>query len=369
MAVVFLTLWVFSVSVTAAGSASFKLTPDSGSLTLGSELQVVIEVVSDESVNAAQADINYDGSQLDYVGVSYSNSAFNLGLSESDNGSTVSVARGISENPVSGTNRFAVLIFKVLTSSGSGSLTMGLESAIMSSASNENIWNQSTNGANYTFSQQQVDDSGSNNSNISTAPISQQTVSEVADDEPVAVEDKITTEQTYLVAIRVLDNEGNPVSGVEVVLDDDQKETSDDAGVTSFVGVSPGEHKVSILGNSYSVTVKDGDATEVQDFDIQSVKSEVSSSLQLVLIILAVALSLFIIALLILRHKKNKSDKAQLNPISSVDSLNNSQSIHPARTTPSQLSQEQNSVQQPSEVVNPTEPAQSDNIDNQNGGV
>lgn len=261
--------------VSAAGDASFSLSPNSGTVSMNATIVVTVSVTSSEEINAAQADIAYDAAKFDYVGHSFSGSAFDFALgSPVDNGSVVSVARG-KNGVLTGTNELVKLSFKALVDNGSTSLTFAPSSGISASGGSD-VWNGAATGGTYAFKAADPANpppvSESNNT-TAIAPASQSGApteneikanSEIDDDQPVSVA-SVEDKTEYLVAIQVLDKNGNFVADTEVKLGDNSTNTGAD-GIANFTGVIAGNYTVKALGTEKVIEVVTGDPAAVQSF-------------------------------------------------------------------------------------------------------
>jgi hypothetical protein len=117
------------LSAKAAG-ASIYLTENHTSLTAGSTLIVAVYMNGGgNAVNAVESDLNYSANKLEYVGVNYSGSAFEITAPSGGGGSGVSIARGTTGS-VSGGGLIATVTFKALASSGSTAISLASSSAL-----------------------------------------------------------------------------------------------------------------------------------------------------------------------------------------------------------------------------------------------
>lgn len=274
----------------AAGNASFSLSPGSGSYMPGDTLSVAINVTSADPVDAAQAKLSYNGTQLDFLSVDGSDSAFGLPVQSGDSGAVVTVIRGVSpgSGSLSGTNKLASVNFKVLAGSGSTNLSFNDDSVI--SKSGDDLWNHSPSTVSYSLttpaspSPAPPSDTGTpGGSNNNSSGQSQSTAgqpspqviaanAEVADDQPVPVNSSNSSdpdfEGGYNIAVRVLNAQSEPVADTEVKMDNNQTARTDATGVASFFNVPAGEHTFNALGISQTVSVDKGDTNDAQTFVI-----------------------------------------------------------------------------------------------------
>lgn len=132
-----------------AGGAVLYLSPGSATVKAGSTLAVYIRVNSgSEPVNAVQANLTYPADRLEFKSISSAGSAFDISAEASGGGGSVRIARG-SVNPVTGDKLVATVYFRVLASSGSGSIMFAGGSDVIRSTDNVSILAGKTGGTYY----------------------------------------------------------------------------------------------------------------------------------------------------------------------------------------------------------------------------
>jgi hypothetical protein len=133
----------------AAGSANFILNPASGTENITSIFSVGIYENGDQ-VNVVTADLTYDTSQLQFISIDVSASAFPNQVTGSGGSGSVDISRyNAPGNTVSGTQEVAAITFKVLGGSGVTSVSVAGSSKIASNGSD--IWSHAATSANYTL--------------------------------------------------------------------------------------------------------------------------------------------------------------------------------------------------------------------------
>jgi len=136
----------------AAGSASFTLSPSSGSYTQGNSFSVQVHE-NGSDVNVVTAKLTYDASKLTCTGVS-GGSAFPNSVATSCANGTVTISRytGMDGdgNPttVSGDQVVGTVGF---TATGTGTATVAIAAGSQIASNGSNIWNGSANSGSYTI--------------------------------------------------------------------------------------------------------------------------------------------------------------------------------------------------------------------------
>lgn len=138
----------------AATNATLSLSPASKSLTQGQTYSFQIrENSGTDTVNGVQANITYDASKLQYVGMSETASAFGLVVqTNSATAGLLQLARAVNpgDPPVQGDQLVTTVKFKSKVPSGSTTLSFAAGSQVASSVDNTNILG-TTSGANLTL--------------------------------------------------------------------------------------------------------------------------------------------------------------------------------------------------------------------------
>lgn len=177
---------------------------------------------------------------------------------------------------------------------------------------------------------------------------------ESPDDEPVSVESEAgNVGEGYVVELRILDKEGQPRKDVEVKLGDTTERT-DNEGVASFIGVTPGAYKVEIDGKKRDVNVVAGDKTQVQRIDVKPVEASrlVDALIMYGIPVLALVV---VLALALLFQKKRpifKIGKTGIAPTTTGDNdfMKDAKKSAMEIVAPADIQ-----VPKPSEVFEPTE--------------
>ena len=119
---------------TAAG-ATISLTASKSVVSSGGSVVIAVYVnPAGTPINAAEADLTYSASQLQYVGISYSGSALSINAPTNGGGSgAVTIAEGTT-SPVSGSALLATVTFRALASSGSTTIGVAGSSSLVSAS-------------------------------------------------------------------------------------------------------------------------------------------------------------------------------------------------------------------------------------------
>jgi len=132
-----------------AAGPSITLVANKATVASGGSLIVAVYMNGGGNpINAVEADLSYPASKLQYIGVNYSGSAFEISASGGGGDGSVTLDRGTT-GAVSGSGLVATLTFKALTSSGSGTIAVGGNSALVN---NGNAVGFSPGSVNITFS-------------------------------------------------------------------------------------------------------------------------------------------------------------------------------------------------------------------------
>jgi hypothetical protein len=287
---------IHTISTSAAGSASFSLSPSASSVIVGATVSVVVKVNTSDAINTAQADLTYDASKLRFDSADPAGTNFDFPLSSTGGGGSISVARGVSNaGTVTGSLTLTTLRFTALGNSGSAAVTIAPSSLIIRPSDGEDVWNGVTTSTSIALAPvpaatpppapPKTATAATPPAKVSapapaaatpagTTPATQQ-VAPIADDTPVPVSNSLTQEG-YLIAIQVLGPDKKALVGAEVTLGD-KKTVTDQTGLASFVNVPAGEQTVTVNGVKKTVTIVEGDTTSVQDFTIDAPLADESS--------------------------------------------------------------------------------------------
>lgn len=128
--------------VSAAPAAALYMSINTQNVTQGGNFKVsIFENSGSDPVNAVQADFTYP-SNLSFVNIDSSSSAFPVEAQATGGSGSVQIARG-SSTPLTGNRLVAVVNFTV-NATGTGNLTFSNTSQVVSSSSNTNILSVST---------------------------------------------------------------------------------------------------------------------------------------------------------------------------------------------------------------------------------
>lgn len=140
----------FIISAPVHAAASLYLAPASSTVNQESYLSVAIRVnTGGDKVNAVQANLSYPADKLDYISTSSSGSAFDVEAESSGGGGSVKIARG-KVGTVTGDQLVATITFKAKLSSGSAIISFTAGSAVVRSSDSKDILSGKSGGT-YNF--------------------------------------------------------------------------------------------------------------------------------------------------------------------------------------------------------------------------
>lgn len=129
-----------------AATPTLRVSPTSGNISRGTVFDMEVRAYSETALNAVQANLFYDGSNLEVVGISYEGSAYNIEAENVYGNGQIKIARG-AFTPVKGDNLVATVSFKVLSSArGNTKVQFMNGSALVTAADSRNILGSVTNG-------------------------------------------------------------------------------------------------------------------------------------------------------------------------------------------------------------------------------
>lgn len=235
--------------VLAAGDAYFSLSPSGGTYIVGNSFTVTVSETSSagDNTNAAQVNLSYNSSLLQYTGMSYG--VWSLCPSSSGGGGSVSVACAGSAQ--SGTQPVVAISFKAL---GSGTASVAMTSGSdIDNTSGTSVWGGSLPSASFNLNVAATPPPTHNTSPSSkSAPASSSsTPTSTSTTKPATTtttKPTTTTQQQApaAVTIIVVDASGQPVKGATVKLDGTNSMTTDSQGKANFAVESAGSHTVTI---------------------------------------------------------------------------------------------------------------------------
>ncbi len=277
----------------AAGGASFSLSPDSGSYAVNSTFNVTVYENSSVAVNSIAAELIYDSTALTLNSVNTSGSPFTTcpsGASNAYGSGSIKISCALLGGSVTGTSKtVATLNFTVIKGSGSTDISFSVNSHIVNASDYSDEYasvGTTVVGASYSLTTPaptcaagqtgtypncvtpppsgSIKSSSKTNpdpktspvgSNSSTAPAasSPSASSQAADPAaPIPVTAANDSDQTYLVAIKILDGDYKTVERAKVTIGS-QTVVSDKTGIASFTGLKAGTHKVTVKSDKGEV--------------------------------------------------------------------------------------------------------------------
>ncbi|MCH8821293.1 hypothetical protein IID23_02095 [Patescibacteria group bacterium] len=312
----------------ADAAGSIYLSPASGAIAQGSTFNVSVRVnTGGSSIDTVQANLSYPTDKLDFLGLSYSGSAFGIKAQSTGGGGIIKIGLG-NLSAVNGDVLVGTITFRAKTSSGTGtvSFTSGTEADKAGK-----VIVSATGSATFTFIEpapppkpKPKDKTAPKISNIEITNLSRNsatvewTTNENADsvvewgptDEygltvsstklvkkhslnldkrfleaggeyhyRIKSKDKsgnkaTSEDQTFIISgiriqIKVTDEEGNVVEGAKVSLDTIGEAITDEAGIAEFDNAIEGDLIVIVeyKGNTYSKVITVEDKDEVQEFE------------------------------------------------------------------------------------------------------
>jgi len=306
----------------AYAAANFYLSPAGATVPQGTILSVAIRVSASEAIDATQANLSYPADKLDFVSINTSGSPFDLAAEKSGGGGSVRLASARTGGAVSGDKLVATVSFRAKVDSGSATINF----AAGTEADNAgNPVAGGTSGGTYTFASPpppppppdttapKITDVKATESSLKGATIEWKTDEAASSTVEYGLNTKyglsaegagstkdhkvtFTSEllipgvtyhfrvksadaagnvgtggdanfktSGYTINVKVVDQKGEPVKGVEVTLASEiQKEKTDKEGIATFKDVAPGKHLVTVAskGGLVSSTVEVKEATE-----------------------------------------------------------------------------------------------------------
>jgi len=139
---------VIPATSNALGTASFSLSPASGSYNLNSSLVVGV-YENGTSVNVVTANLTYNASQLQFVSISPAAGSFGGDVSSTGGSGNVSISRYVTPagSTASGSTEVATIDFTVLV--GTGSSTINFASSSLIESAGTNIWDGVNNAGSF----------------------------------------------------------------------------------------------------------------------------------------------------------------------------------------------------------------------------
>lgn len=134
-----LLLLLWPIGVAHAASGSIYLSSYSDSVTDGGSLVVAVYMNGGGNpINGVSVNLNYPASKLQYVGVNFNGSVFEVGAAAGGGGGGVNISRG-TLTPVSGTGLVGTVTFKGLSSSGTATIGISGSSSLVSAKNSQAV--------------------------------------------------------------------------------------------------------------------------------------------------------------------------------------------------------------------------------------
>lgn len=296
----------------AAGSASFSLSPTSGSYAPGAT--VTVSVYEDGSnVGSATVNLSYNASLLQCEGDSIG-SAFSVYLPsiETCSGGAANLSAA-SSAALNGSELFATVTFKTLAA-GSASVSVAAGSGagatqIVDDTSDANVWDGGTPAATFTVSNPTAPPSGGGSSDGTSSPSGSAgsskaggtTSKPASTSTPAPPAPTSTTPTTPVPAsttqpptqtrpavtataaltVTVLDTNGKPVRNAKVVLGGTTSAYTNAQGTVRFTGINSGAHSVTITASGKKATASTVTLAPGEDKDVSLRLANSTSSLVL----------------------------------------------------------------------------------------
>jgi hypothetical protein len=236
----------------ASGDAYFSLSPSSGSYTIGNNLVLTISETSTsgDNVNAAQANLSYPSSLLQFQSISLTG-PFTLCGQQTGGSGSVNIGCA-STTVVSGTHPIAQVTFSVLASgSAPVAITSGSD---IDNDSGVTVWNGVSPSASLTLSQTATaptkpttPSSGSSGSTKSSGSSSGSsgtgatTTTQTPTTAPTTASPSLAS-----ISVTIVSPGGKPIAGAKVTLNKQQSAVTNASGVASFSGVNSGAYTVTV---------------------------------------------------------------------------------------------------------------------------
>lgn len=287
----------------SAASASLSLSPASGSYTVGNKFTVTINETSTDVINAAEPDLTYNTSQLQFDSLT-NTGAFDIpGPTTSGNG-VVKIPVAKSGSGLTGTQTIGTVTFKVLAA-GSSTISFAGTSAIVTGPTPPptNIWDKISTAGTFTLVAATTTTPPppppppttpatvkKTSNGTATTPVPATTTPTTST--PTTTSAPTPIVQGYYVAIKVTDTGGKVVANAAVNLDDETSQTNSE-GIASFTGISSGTHTVTTVidGKKVSQSIDVAEAAthlDVQQFGVHVAGTKSTNLFWIIALVLAV---------------------------------------------------------------------------------
>jgi len=247
----------------AAGTASFTLTPNSGTYSVGSAFTVTVYETSQASdnVEGVQANLTYNAANLRCDSVSVSDTAFTYQAQKACSGGTVNIGEAAGST-VSGQQLVGIISFTVL-GAGSASVSIASGSDIQNS-SQSSVWSGTKATATFTLANPAPSGGGGSGSSggaptktpvasgstdkssgSNSGPAHPQTSTAAPTTTPTSTSQGGGTATTTL-AVTVTDASGKPIVNAKVVVANRYSEYTDAQGKAGFSNLPGGTYNVTV---------------------------------------------------------------------------------------------------------------------------
>lgn len=137
---------VFGSTPAYAAANSFYLSPASANVTVNATFKVGVRINAGESINAVEANLAYNQSQLQYVGIDGAGSAFGIDASSSGGGGSVKINRG-QIGGVTGDKLIATVTFKALATNVTSGVSFAGSSQALRNSDSSNVLSGTSGGS------------------------------------------------------------------------------------------------------------------------------------------------------------------------------------------------------------------------------
>jgi len=145
----------FSLTSTVAFAAtpSASIVIDGSSYGPGADFSLPVDVNSNSNINVVSVELAYDQSQLKFLNIDNSTSAFGGGLKATGGNGKIDVIRYVlpQAGPISGNNRVFVINFEALANTASANVSLTSNNMVLDSTSHSNIWDGNKDFAMFSF--------------------------------------------------------------------------------------------------------------------------------------------------------------------------------------------------------------------------
>ena len=314
----------------AVGTATYSLSPSSGSYANGSSLTVTVhENSGTDAINAVEADLTYDQTKLQFVSADTSTGAFDNGLNPTGGSGSVKFSRAKNNTTLTGDQIVGTVTFTAIAGSGTTNISFAGTSEIIRQSDSTNIWDGTTTGGSYTLTGASSGSSGSSGTGTTTptsttsttktttttTPTKTTTPSSATAPASTPTSPAVTTATSpagYYVAIKVVDSKKKPVKGAIVTIAGQKPLTTDGTGLASFISVPAGKYTITASAENKKatspITVIVGSTAAVQQFSVSLPINKTAIPWTLLIAVLAGLLLVIAAIIVINRVRHHHSD-------------------------------------------------------------